>query len=52
MNEREVGKIEKYKVFKDEIARMCGMKEVIVIPVVVKTTLLATTRILRLVLEC
>ena len=35
MNEREVGKTEKYKVLKDEIARMCGMKEVIVIPVVV-----------------
>ena len=35
MNEREVGKIEKYKVLKDEIARMWDMKEVIVIPVVV-----------------
>ena len=34
MNEREVGKIEKYKVLKDEIARMWDMKEVIVIPVV------------------
>ena len=35
VNEREVGKIEKYKVLKDEIARMWNMKEVIVIPVVV-----------------
>ena len=35
MNEREVGKIEKYKVLKDEITRMWDMKEVIVIPVVV-----------------
>ena len=35
MNEREVGKTEKYKVLKDEIARMWDMKEVIVIPVVV-----------------
>ena len=35
VNEREVGKIEKYKVLKDETARMWGMKEVIVIPVVV-----------------
>ena len=35
VNERQVGKIEKYKVLKDEIARMWGMKEVIVIPVVV-----------------
>ena len=35
LNEREVGKIEKYKVLKNEIARMWGMKEVIVIPVVV-----------------
>ena len=34
VNEREVGKIEKYKVLKDEIARMWDMKEVIVIPVV------------------
>ena len=34
MNEREVGKTEKYKVHKDEITRMWGMKEVIVIPVV------------------
>ena len=34
MNEREVGKIEKYKVLKDEIARMWDMKEVIVIPAV------------------
>ena len=33
--EQEVGKIEKYRVLKDEIARMWGMKEVIVIPVVV-----------------
>ena len=36
VNEREVGKIEKYKVLKDEIARMWNMKEVIVIPVVVR----------------
>ena len=35
MNKREVGKIEKYKVLKDEIARMWNMKEVTVIPVVV-----------------
>ena len=35
VNEREVGKIGKYKVLKDEIARMWGMKEVIVILVVV-----------------
>ena len=35
MNEREVGKIEKYKVLKDETVRIWGMKEVIVIPVVV-----------------
>ena len=35
VNEREVGKIEKYKALKDEIERMWGMKEVIVIPVVV-----------------
>ena len=35
MNEREVGKIKEYKVLKDDIARMWGMKEVIVIPVVV-----------------
>ena len=35
VNEREVGKIEKYKLVKDEIARMWDMKEVIVIPVVV-----------------
>ena len=35
VNERKVGKIVKYKVFKDWIARMWGMKEVIVIPVVV-----------------
>ena len=35
VNEREVGKIEKYRVPKDEIARMWGMKEVIVIPRVV-----------------
>ena len=35
VNEREVGKIEKYKVLKNEIARMWDMKEVIVIPVVV-----------------
>ena len=35
MKEREVGKTEKYKVFKDEIARMKGMKKVIVILLVV-----------------
>ena len=35
VNEREVGEIEKYEVLKDEIARMWGMKEVIVIPRVV-----------------
>ena len=35
VNERKVGKIVKYKVFKDGIARMWGMKEVIVIPIVV-----------------
>ena len=35
LNGREAGKLEKYKVLKDEIARMWGMKEVIVIPVVV-----------------
>ena len=35
MNEREVRKIEKYKVLKDEIARTWGMKEGIVISVVV-----------------
>ena len=74
-----MGKIEQYKMLKDEIARMWGMKKVIVIPLVVgalgaisadfekyvaaigiemkvehaqKTTLLETTRILRLVLGC
>ena len=80
VDEREVGKTEKYKVLKDEIARMRDMTEVIVIPVVVgalgavstgfetyiiaaigiemrvenaqKTALLATARILRLVLGC
>ena len=35
LNEREVGKIEKHKLLKDEIARMWDMKEAIVIPVVV-----------------
>ena len=35
VNEREVRKIEKYKVLKDEIARTWGMKEGIVISVVV-----------------
>ena len=35
VNKRKVGKIIKYKVFKDGIARMWGMKEVIVIPAVV-----------------
>ena len=34
VNEREVGKIEKYKVLKDEIPRMWHMKEVTVIPLV------------------
>ena len=36
VDEGEVGKVEKYKVLKDEIARMWNMKEVIVIPVVVR----------------
>ena len=35
VNERKVGKTDKYKTLKDGIARMWGMKEVIVIPVVV-----------------
>ena len=35
VNEREVGKIEKYKGLKGEIARMWDKKEVVVIPVVV-----------------
>ena len=35
VNERELGKIEKEKVHKYEIARMWHMKEAIVIPVVV-----------------
>ena len=35
MNKREAGKTEKYKVLEDEIARIWGMKEVIVTPVVV-----------------
>ena len=35
VNGREVGKIEKYRVLKDEIARMWDMKEVILIPVAV-----------------
>ena len=35
MNERGVEKIEKYKALKYEIARMWGMKEVIVISVIV-----------------
>ena len=35
LNEREVGKTEKYNVLKDEITRIWGMKEIIVIPVVV-----------------
>ena len=35
VNEMKVGKIEKYKVLKDGIARIWGMKEVIVIAVVV-----------------
>ena len=74
-----MGKIEQYKMLKDAIARMWGMKKVIVIPLVVgalgaisadfekyvaaigiemkvehaqKTTLVETTRILRLVLGC
>ena len=37
MNKREVGRTEKYKVLKDEITKMWGMKEVIVIPVVTGT---------------
>ena len=36
MNQSEVGKTEKYKALKDEIARMWDLKEVIVIPVVVR----------------
>ena len=35
VKKREIGKIKKYKVLKDEIARMCTMKEVIIISVVV-----------------
>ena len=35
VKKREIGKIKKYKVLKDEIARICAMKEVIVISVVV-----------------
>ena len=35
VNERKVRKIVKYKVFKDGTARMWGMREVIVIPIVV-----------------
>ena len=35
VNERKVRKIVKYKVFKDGIARMWGMRVVIVIPIVV-----------------
>ena len=35
VNERELGKIAKYKVLKDEIAKMWDMKEVIVTPVFV-----------------
>ena len=35
VNERKVGTIDKYKALKDGIARMWGMKEVIVILVVV-----------------
>ena len=34
VKEREVGKVQKYKVLNNKIARICGMKEVIVIPVV------------------
>ena len=64
VNEGELGKIEKYKVLKYEITKMWGMKEVIVIPVVVgalgaiskynihKKQLIGDTRILRLVLGC
>ena len=37
MNKRKVGKIVTCKVFKDGIAGMWGMKEVIVIPVAVGT---------------
>ena len=33
MNQKEVGEIKKYKVLKDEIPRMWGMKEGIAIPV-------------------
>ena len=36
MNEREVGKIEKYKKVKGKIARVWGMKKVTVIPLVVR----------------
>lgn len=35
MNETETEKIEKNKMLKDELARMCYMKKVTVIPVVV-----------------
>ena len=35
VNKREIGKTKKYKMLKDEIPRMLGMKKVIVIPVVV-----------------
>ena len=35
MNERGIGKIEKYQILKDEISRMRGMKKVPVIPVAV-----------------
>ena len=64
VNEGELGKIEKYNVLKYEITKMWGMKEVIVIPVVVgalgaiskynihKKQLIGDTRILRLVLGC
>ena len=34
VKERKVWKVQKYKVLNDKIARICGMKEVIVIPVV------------------
>ena len=37
MNEIEVGKIDKYKMLKDEIARMWGIKKVIIIPFVLGT---------------
>ena len=35
VEKREVGKTEKYKILKDEIPRIWGMKKVTVIPIVV-----------------